>query len=60
MYGANQQVLADISNEDLHENANQQEPVPTAPPIANMDTVAGYDNIQFTNCEDKCSILMHG
>ena len=50
MYGTNQQ-LPDIPNEDLHENANQQEPVPTAPPISNMDAVAGYDNMQFTNCK---------
>ena len=51
MYGTNQQLSADIPKEDLHENANQQEPVPTSPPLANMDAVAGYDNVQFTNCE---------
>jgi len=52
MYGTNQQLVSDIPNEDLHENANQQEPVATAPPIASMDRVAGYDNMQFTKCKN--------
>lgn len=48
-YGASQPDTG-IPNEDVHENANQVQPVPTAPPITIMDRVAGYDNMQFDNC----------
>lgn len=44
-YGGNQP----IPNDDIHENTNQLQPAPTAPPIAHMDRVVGYDNMQFDN-----------
>ena len=51
-YGADQPVYnTSIPSEDLHENANQVQPVATAPPISQMDRLAGYDNMQFDNCK---------
>ena len=46
-YGGNQP----IPNDDIHENTNQTQPAATAPPITHMERVAGYDNMQFDNCE---------
>ena len=51
-YGASQPATG-IPNEDVHENANQTQPVPTAPPITSMERVMGYDNMQFDNCEES-------
>ena len=51
-YGASQPA-AGIPNEEVHENANQTQPVATAPPITSMERVTGYDNMQFNNCENK-------
>ena len=49
-YGGNQPTTT-IPNDDIHENTNQTQPVPTAPPLTHMDRVAGYDNMQFDNCK---------
>lgn len=54
-YGASQPIMGgpnmELPNEDLHENVSQTQPMPTAPPVALMDRVAGYDNMQFDNCK---------
>lgn len=54
-YGTNQPSMS-IPNEDLHENANQTQPVATAPPVTHMDRVSGYDNMQFDNCKGTQAI----
>ena len=56
-YGVNQSTVP-IPNEDLHENANQVQPVATAPPITQMDRVSGYDNMQFENCESMYNVMV--
>ena len=50
-YGTSQPGTG-VPSEDVHENTNQMQPVPTAPPITNMDRVAGYDNMHFDNCRE--------
>ena len=56
-YGVNQSS-APIPNA-LHENANQVQPVSrTAPPITQMDRVAGYDNMRFENCKSMYNDIM--
>lgn len=52
-YGVNQP-----NTEDLHENANQVEPMPIAPPVTQMDRVAGYDNVQFGNCKSMYMVWL--
>jgi len=50
-YGTNRPIES-IPNEDLHENANQTQPLPSAPPLSHMDQLAGYDNMHFDNCKN--------
>lgn len=44
-YGTNQQTT-DV--EYIYEN---EEHLPTAPPIASMERVSGYDDMQFDECK---------